>query len=77
MLIQRQEMSHPIVWRRALAPAFLPDVEVGVRFFAVHRLLEPLVLVGRVVGNKVEDHLEAPVLHAGQQFLEERQVPVF
>jgi hypothetical protein len=34
------------------------------------------VLVGRVVGNKVQDHLEAPVLHAGQQFLEERQVPV-
>ena len=36
----------------------LPDIVVGVRVFLQKRLLEPFVLVARMVENKVEDNFQ-------------------
>ena len=62
--------AHPVV-RRSGSFALLPDVEVGVRVLLLHRALEPVVLIGRVVGHEVKDQLQAAVLHSGDEFLNE------
>jgi len=50
--------------------AGVPHVEVLVLLFAGYRADEPVALVARVVGHKVQDDLDVQLLGAGYQRLE-------
>ena len=55
----------PVVWWTAVGP-ISPHVVVRVLPFFPHRLLEPIVLIGRVVWNKISDHLDVLLMHGCQ-----------
>lgn len=67
-------VAHPIVRRRASPVrqhiAFAPHVEILVRRDTLQTLLEPFVLVGRVIRNEVQDDFEVQVARGFRELLE-------
>lgn len=61
-LSHRKRRTHPVIRRRdgavrELSPR-VPNVVIGVRFDLLQALLEPFVLVGRMIRDEVQDHLQ-------------------
>ena len=75
MYAQDQFFPYPVIRGNGLAVVIvalgiLPGIEVGIGLLFVDRLLEPLVLVGGMVGHKVHHDLHAKTVGVGQEVLE-------
>ena len=61
-------MTHPIVGRTTLWSCILPNVPIALCAIARGAAFdEPGMLVRRVIGHEIEDHLEAATMSLGDQ----------